>query len=117
MFCSATAAKAPSKSKDGSAWIQVTLTTPVAYKKIMMLALVEELVKEILIFSTKKIKNTYVLPPARGEADGLWRVQTDGVNFQAAWNMMDIGVNPNTIASNDINAILETFGRFLSFTW
>ena len=70
--------------------MQVTLTTPVGYKKIMMLALVEELVKEVLIFSTKNIKNTYVLPPARGTSGdkALWRVQTDGVNFQAAWKMM-----------------------------
>jgi predicted neutral ceramidase superfamily lipid hydrolase len=108
--------------------MEVTLTTPVAYKKIMMLALVEELMKDVLIFSTllvvflfnaisfltpllcslfvfvssflflrlfviagtKKIKNTYVLPPARGTSgdQALWRVQTDGVNFQSAWNMM-----------------------------
>ena len=32
--------------------MEVTLTTPVAYKKIMMLALVEELMKDVLIFST-----------------------------------------------------------------
>jgi hypothetical protein len=90
MFCSATACKSPSKSKSGDAWMQVTLTTPVGYKKIMMLAFVEELVKEVLIFSTKNIKNTYVLPPARGTSGdkALWRVQTDGVNFQAAWKMM-----------------------------
>jgi hypothetical protein len=32
--------------------MEVTLTTPVAYKKIMMLALVEDLMKDVLIFST-----------------------------------------------------------------
>jgi DNA-directed RNA polymerase I subunit RPA1 len=111
LFCSATAAASPSKTKPGDAWMEVVLTTNIEYKKIMMLALVENLVKEVLIFSTKSIKNTYVLPPARGLGDkALWRVQTDGVNFHAAWESVDVGVNPNTIASNDINAILETYG-------
>ena len=100
LFVNATASGNPSNTKNGDAWMEVVLTTPVAYKKIMMLALVESLVKEVLIFSTRSIKNTYVLPPARGQGDeGLWRVQTDGVNFQAAWNMIDVGVNPNTVRS------------------
>ena len=112
MFCEATAAKTPSKSVPGDAWMEVELTAPIGYKKIMMLALVETLVKEVLIFSTRSIKNTYVLPPQRGLADGLWRVQTDGVNFHAAWNRVDVGVNPNTIASNDINGKFCVFQKF-----
>lgn len=36
-------------------------------------------------------------------------MQTDGVNFEAIWALGDI-VDLNRLASNDINAILQTYG-------
>ena len=111
LFFSAGACANPVLNVPGSGWLEVTLDMPIEYKKIMMLALVEKLVKEIKIFSTRHIKKTYVLPPARGSGpDAVWRVQTDGVNFQAAWQMQDFGVDLNHLMSNDVNAILETYG-------
>ena len=111
LFTGCEACAKPSQDVDGAAWVQVSLSMPIAYKKIMMLALVESLVKDIKIFSTRNINNTYTLPPARSAGpDGAWRVQTDGVNFQAAWQLRELGVDPNHIMSNDINAILETYG-------
>jgi hypothetical protein len=111
LFFSAKSSANPSKDQPGAGWLEVTLDMPIEYKKIMMLALVEQVVKDIKIFSTRRINKTYVLPPARGNGpDSPWRVQTDGVNFQAAWQMRNLGVDADHIMSNDIHAVLDTYG-------
>ena len=42
------------------------------------------------------------------EENGIFKVQTEGVNFGACWAMNQI--NPHTIRCNDVQAIWQAYG-------
>jgi hypothetical protein len=54
------------------------------------------------------IKRVYLLEDKKSNGDPQLKIQTEGVNFEACWEMTQI--NPNTIKCNDIQAILSSYG-------
>merc|ERR1711934_406001 len=69
-----------------------------------MPALVESTASNVVLNSIKGIQRAGVV-----EKEGKMFIQTDGVNFDAAWERSDV-VNVNEIESNDVAAVLNTYG-------
>lgn len=55
----------------------------------------------------------YVLQGERGDVP---KVQTDGINLEGVWAHSDL-VDINSISTNDITAMLRTYGVEVSCFW
>ena len=77
-----------------------------------MLKLVEDAASRTAVRVTKNIVRAHPVPCAneKGVADAGAGVMTEGVNFSAAWSLSEELCRHSDIRSNDINAILETYG-------
>ena len=89
--------------------LSVRLTAP----QLLVLELCEKVASETIVRSVPGIDKTYVvgkLPRARIPTgkDPL-RIQTDGVNFAAAWANDDL-VDCTKLTTNDVYAMLQTYG-------
>lgn len=63
----------------------------------------EDVCKLVSVRELSGIKKVHLL-----EEKGVFKVQTEGVNFNACWGMSQ--VNPDTIKCNDIQAICSAYG-------
>ncbi|MEW5311505.1 MAG: hypothetical protein WDW38_003214 [Sanguina aurantia] len=84
----------------------VTLTMPLSAPKLLMLELVERIAAATPVRVTKGIERVYVIEPNASEAA---KCQTDGITFPGVWAHSDI-VNVNGITTNDVHAMLTTYG-------
>jgi len=89
--------------------VSCTLHLRLDAPKVLMLALAQRAASRAAVRATKGIAKCYVLPPAPEQGLG-WRVQTDGINFPAAFSAPDDSVLAARIASNDVFAILQQYG-------
>lgn len=83
--------------------LEATVALELGSPKLLMLDIAQRAAAAAVVRQTPSIKKCYVIE------EGGWRVQTDGVNFPAAWQQGDL-VDTSNIGSNDIFAMLETFG-------
>lgn len=91
------------EADDEAGTLRATVALEVGSPKLLMLDIAQRAAAAAIVRQTPRIKKCYVLE------EGGWRVQTDGVNFQAAWQQSDL-VDTAKIGSNDIFAMLQTFG-------
>ena len=89
--------------KDG--WAELQLRFPATERRLLMVQLAEEAAKFVTVRSTKDISNAYGIETDGGRV----AVQTEGVNFEAAWGLGDL-IDATGIKSNDIYRILLTYG-------
>lgn len=75
-------------------------------QKILMVNIVEELCRKVVVREIPNIGRC--LHPAPG-ADNKRVLTTEGVNFQLMWEMDDF-IDVNSITSNDVAAVLNTYG-------
>lgn len=74
-------------------------------QKLLMVNIIEDLCREVVVREIKNIGRCL-----RPQADGGKRVlTTEGVNFKAMWEQDDF-IDVNGIRSNDISAVLRTYG-------
>jgi len=97
----------PSASMAHACQLWFELELPVESARILMLPLVEALVEGVLVHSTPKIASAVVASAGKGKA--LPIVQTAGVNFGALAALKDM-VDLNSVASNDVYAVLQFYG-------
>lgn len=104
-------------SNEREGWIEMKLTFPSQSRKLLMVQLAERAAQGTTVRSTKNIANAYAQAASElGNNSGGWfdgkcvGVQTEGVNFQAIWGLPEDLVDYNHIKSNDIWAILQTYG-------
>jgi DNA-directed RNA polymerase I subunit RPA1 len=114
------------KSSASERWIEFEITFPAVSRRLLMLQLVEQVVQKVNVRETKDIANAY------GITTDVWgeervAVQTEGVNFEAIWDLssglhdlnesalssssgaVDV-LDLNKLKSNDIYQIMLTYG-------
>lgn len=89
----------------GTLWFELEL--PLEVGRLLLLPLVEDLLKSVLVRSTRRITSAVVVSPGKGRK--LPSVQTAGVNF-AALATIDDTVDLRRVTSNDVNAVLQFYG-------
>ena len=89
-------------------WVELNMTFPMTQRKLLMVQLAELAAKKTFVRETKGITKAYAI---ECDIDGQKRfgIQTEGVNFEAAWNLDSI-VDTTNLRSNDIWQILCTYG-------
>lgn len=90
---------------DNGEWCSFTLRLPSDTQKILMVDLVEETCRKVVVREIPKISRC-IYPRPEGAVRCL---TTEGVNFQAIFEEDEI-VDINGITSNDIAAVLKTYG-------
>eukprot|EP01083_Nonionella_stella_P050855 135148_1 len=91
-------------------WVEIDVSLPKKSRRIFMLPLVKEVMSKVRVHSTRLINKCYVLEGRDPDTKRpLSRIQTDGVNFSAIWRYQNI-IDVTTISSNDVSAILKTYG-------
>jgi DNA-directed RNA polymerase I subunit RPA1 len=90
-------------------WIEINMAFPAHSRKLLMVQLTEQACSKASVRETKSLSNAY---PSECEIDGEKRyaVQTEGVNFEAAWGLSEKIADVNHIKSNDIWRVLCTYG-------
>jgi len=91
---------------DGVLWSEFTLHVPPSKRKLLIPNLVQAAANNVVLSSVKGIQRAGV---TEAKSDGQLFIQTDGVNFDAAWERQDI-IDVNKIESNDVWAVLNTYG-------
>ena len=87
--------------------VEVDIRCSLGSPKILLLELVERCAMSIMVQSIKGIRKCFIIG---GEGTGKpLAVQTDGVNFNAV-KELDVYIDTTKITSNDIGAVLDTFG-------
>lgn len=85
-------------------WCQFDLEYQADGKKLLMVNILEDLCRKVVVRETKKIERCIRQPHKSGRV-----LITEGVNFEALWNE-DMFVNVDGITSNDVSAVLHTYG-------
>ena len=88
--------------------VEIVVQAPLASRRLLILSVVEQAQKGVLVRATPSITRCYVTSKKQRGED-VFVVQTDGVNFQEIWNHGD-DVDVNELRSNDIGAMLDTYG-------
>ncbi|GMM51811.1 DNA-directed RNA polymerase I core subunit [Starmerella bacillaris] len=73
-------------------------------KKLLMVNLIEDLCRKVVVRETKNIDRCL-----RTVTNGKSSLITEGVNFKEMWQE-DLFIKPDEITSNDVNAVLHTYG-------
>lgn len=90
---------------DNGEWCQFQLVYPADTKKLLMVNIIEDLCRRLVVREVPRITRCI-----RPENDKNGRVLvTEGVNFRAMWDE-DAFIDVNGIKSNDIAAVLKTYG-------
>ena len=96
---------AHSEDPDEEGWVELELAFHSKARRLLMAQLVEKAAALTMVRATKDITAAYAV-----EEDNVQGVQTAGVNFEALWALPEGTVRLNAITSNDIHAILRTYG-------
>jgi len=95
------------ESKGKSATVKIVLRFEANMRKILMVGIAEAAAKTAIVRDTKGIEASYIIE-GKGE-DNTVSIQTDGCNFEAAWNLAD-KIEVNRLKANDVGAFLRTYG-------
>ena len=90
----------------------LTLSLKLTAPQLLVLELCEKVASETIVRSVPGIDKTYVvgkLPSDDPAGKDPLRIQTDGVNFAAAWANDDL-VDCTKLTTNDVYAMLQTYG-------
>ena len=92
------------ESQEGS-WCEIEMHFPADTKKLLMVNLVSAVVPHCILHEIKNIDRVFMSEDEKGKAE----VATGGVNLKGIWEYADL-IDANSIYSNDIGAILRTYG-------
>ncbi|KAJ3205963.1 hypothetical protein HDU82_004852 [Entophlyctis luteolus] len=89
-------------------WCEVDVQFDASARKILMVAVVEEVCKNAIVHEIAGIKKCYPLPN-ESEQDTSKNLGTEGINLRGIWEFNTV-IDVNNIYTNDIAAILKTYG-------
>ncbi|KAJ3173100.1 hypothetical protein HDU88_004559 [Geranomyces variabilis] len=89
-------------------WCELKLEFPASTKKMLMVALVENVCRNVVVHEVMGISRSYPLPN-ESENDKSINIGADGVNLRGMWAYPDL-IDLNQIYTNDIAATLRTYG-------
>ncbi|KAI8058444.1 hypothetical protein BDF22DRAFT_665808 [Syncephalis plumigaleata] len=90
------------------AWCELDLQFPSNTQKLLMVDIVQQVCRESVVREVANIQRGFQVPN-ESENDTSRRISTEGLNFHGMWERSDI-IDVNSIYSNDIAAILRTYG-------
>ena len=93
-------------------WLEVVVQVSLSIPKLLMMSMVENLLPSVLLRATPKIAKSFVVEKFKANSTNQEKevlVQTDGVNFHELYKYQHL-FDVNRISSNDIAAILRTYG-------
>ncbi|KAI1321572.1 hypothetical protein EDD11_003052 [Mortierella claussenii] len=91
-------------SEHGS-WCEIEMHFPADTKKLLMVNLVTAVAPNCIVHEIKGIERVFMSEDEKGTP----QVATEGVNLKGIWEYADL-IDVNSIYSNDIGAILRTYG-------
>ncbi|KAJ3120697.1 hypothetical protein HK100_012688 [Physocladia obscura] len=89
-------------------WCEIDVQFDASTRKILMVAVVESVCKNTIVHEISGIKKCYPLPN-ESEQDTSKNLGTEGINLRGMWEFNTI-IDVNNIYTNDIAAILNTYG-------
>ncbi|KAI8918337.1 hypothetical protein DFJ77DRAFT_547101 [Powellomyces hirtus] len=89
-------------------WCEFKLQFPATTKKMLMVALVENVCRTVIMHEVSGISRSYPLPN-ESENDKSINIGSDGVNLRGMWAFPDL-IDLSQIYTNDIAAVLNTYG-------
>ena len=92
------------------AWIELRIELPARARRLLMTQLAEEVAQNTPIRHTKAINQCYATTMDMSDGSEVQAVQTEGVNFEAMWELSPEIISHNAIQSNDIWQILCYYG-------
>ncbi|KAF9430196.1 hypothetical protein BGZ76_000935 [Entomortierella beljakovae] len=90
--------------KEG-AWCEIEMHFPADTKKLLMVNLVSAVAPTCILHEIKGIERVFMSEDEKGKA----QIATEGCNLKGIWEYSDL-IDVNSIYSNDIGAILRTYG-------
>lgn len=90
---------------ENGVWCEFELEYPAETKKLLMVNIIEDLCRKFVVREIPNIGRC--LHPNNDKAQRV--LITEGVNFRAMWEE-DLFIDVNGIRSNDISAVLKTYG-------
>ncbi|KAF9570983.1 hypothetical protein EC968_001124 [Mortierella alpina] len=91
-------------SEQGS-WCEIEMHFPADTKKLLMVNLVSAVAPTCILHEIKGIERVFLSESEKGKPE----IATEGVNLKGIWEYADL-IDVNSIYSNDIGAILRTYG-------
>ncbi|KAI7821035.1 hypothetical protein BC939DRAFT_504581 [Gamsiella multidivaricata] len=91
-------------SQQGS-WCEIEMQFPADTKKLLMVNLVTAVAPTCIVHEIKGIERVFMSEDEKGTP----QIATEGVNLKGIWEYSDL-IDVNSIYSNDIGAILRTYG-------
>ncbi|KAJ3105589.1 hypothetical protein HDU97_007931 [Phlyctochytrium planicorne] len=92
----------------GGRWCELDLKFPSSTKKMLMVALVEKVLKSVVIHEVPGVNRCYPLPN-ESENDTSKNLGSEGCNLRGMWDF-DNHIDVTQIYTNDIFAVLATYG-------
>ena len=87
-----------------------SIIVPLSNRRMLMLQMAEQAAKTTLLRSIKGITRAHDTKTKLSDGSEVNAVTTEGVNFEAAWQLSPEKVNHNEFSSNDIYQILVSYG-------
>ena len=87
-------------------WCEYKLELPGETEKLLMVNIIEDLCNKVVVREIPRVGRCLRSPES---SPGKMLLTTEGVNFQAMWDQTDF-LDVNGIKSNDIYAVLKTYG-------
>ncbi|KAG0333776.1 hypothetical protein BG000_008894 [Podila horticola] len=86
-------------------WCEIEMHFPADTKKLLMVNLVSAVAPTCILHEIKGIERVFMSEDEKGKP----QIATEGVNLKGIWEYADL-IDVNSIYSNDIGAILRTYG-------
>ena len=91
-------------------WLQFTLQLPARMRRLLMTQLAEQAAQNTKVRFIQGVNQAYNTTMEVAGGVEVQALQTEGVNFEAMWELSPSIVNQKEIKSNDIYAMLCTYG-------
>ncbi|GAA5924234.1 hypothetical protein JCM10213_004528 [Rhodosporidiobolus nylandii] len=96
--------------KEGGEWCEFEIEFSSQAHKLLLVGIVEEVCRIAIVHEVQGIARCFVAKAANANAAAQRNAVTEGVNIRALWNIGDGLIDLNRISTNDIGAILRTYG-------
>ena len=89
--------------------ITYDMSFPAENNRVLMVELIEECTSELAVKEIPGVTNAFAMEVKLND-ENVAAVQTEGLNFEAIWNLAPEEVQHNHITSNDIHQMLQIYG-------
>jgi len=91
-------------------WVQLVLVLPAKVRRLLMTQLAEKATETTKVRFTKGVNQCYNSTMETADGKEVQALLTEGVNFEAMWELPPTVVDVTQIKSNDIYAVLCAYG-------